>query len=82
LAVVLTLNIANHAPRAAKALQNYFFPWHPAGVYSPAPPGSIKEPNIMFHVPSELIRLILNPLLLAFELTERAPFIITSTFHS
>jgi hypothetical protein len=43
---------------------------------------SIKERNIVFHVPSELIKLILNPLLLAFGLTELASFIITSTFYS
>jgi len=82
LGVVLSLKIANHSPRAAKVLQNYFFPWHPAGVYSPAPAGSIKEPNIVFHVTSELIRLILNPLLLAFGLIGPAPLFITSTFHS
>jgi len=40
-----------------------------------------KNPNIVFHVTSELVRLILNSLLLAFGLTEPAPFIMTST-HS
>lgn len=67
---------------SCKSSAKLFFPWHPAGVYSPGPPGSIKEPNIVFYVPSKLIRLNLNPLLLAFDLTEPAPFIITSTFHS